>query len=463
MALIKCSECGKEFSDKANACPNCACPIEKKNNDAKNKRKKKENNNLKKKLTIVIGVVLLVLLVIIILILQNKPYYIGKWEHYVHWEGIAYSQRDSYAYYQFFNDNTFKYEGYTIGNEDDIYNIEGTYNEKNGILYLYYSIDGTPYSHSVNIEKNKLCEIGDEKCENYYIKSTSKENKKLNMNEREYLTEESYQEILKNKGDVIVVAFSQNCSYCNEYDDVLFKLYNKYKYTIYHYDIDMENASLKVDGTPTTFIIKDGKVVDKVNGLVSYEKLEERVYDGFFSTDNEDKNNNSNNSSGNNNTKPNNNNNTKPNNNTTKPNTNNSSQSSTNSDTGSNDTNNSNENTSGNVNKTPNYKIVSIEGIGNKFSDYGTVCSLDSFEAKASHYGNQTVRIDFTFKMTLLSKIYDYKTCNISVKAYDSTGLMIGSISAFISDLEIGEQGRKSKYFFPTTTDENITLKIVNN
>lgn len=28
MALISCVECGKEFSDKANACPNCGCPIE---------------------------------------------------------------------------------------------------------------------------------------------------------------------------------------------------------------------------------------------------------------------------------------------------------------------------------------------------------------------------------------------------------------------------------------------------
>ena len=28
MALIKCSECGKVFSDKATACPNCACPTE---------------------------------------------------------------------------------------------------------------------------------------------------------------------------------------------------------------------------------------------------------------------------------------------------------------------------------------------------------------------------------------------------------------------------------------------------
>ncbi len=27
MALINCPECGKEISDKANACPNCGCPI----------------------------------------------------------------------------------------------------------------------------------------------------------------------------------------------------------------------------------------------------------------------------------------------------------------------------------------------------------------------------------------------------------------------------------------------------
>lgn len=27
MALIKCSECGKEISDKANACPGCGCPV----------------------------------------------------------------------------------------------------------------------------------------------------------------------------------------------------------------------------------------------------------------------------------------------------------------------------------------------------------------------------------------------------------------------------------------------------
>lgn len=29
MALIKCNECGKEISDKADKCPNCGCPVKK--------------------------------------------------------------------------------------------------------------------------------------------------------------------------------------------------------------------------------------------------------------------------------------------------------------------------------------------------------------------------------------------------------------------------------------------------
>ena len=53
MAIIKCSECGKEFSNKAKACPNCACPIEEieieeKDNEPEEIEKTLEKNTQKK-------------------------------------------------------------------------------------------------------------------------------------------------------------------------------------------------------------------------------------------------------------------------------------------------------------------------------------------------------------------------------------------------------------------------------
>ena len=35
MALIRCSECGKEISDKATACVHCGCPVSKSNSEQK--------------------------------------------------------------------------------------------------------------------------------------------------------------------------------------------------------------------------------------------------------------------------------------------------------------------------------------------------------------------------------------------------------------------------------------------
>ena len=55
MALIKCSECGKQYSDKASACPNCACPNEikqkvvKEYNELTSEEKTELKNYMKKK------------------------------------------------------------------------------------------------------------------------------------------------------------------------------------------------------------------------------------------------------------------------------------------------------------------------------------------------------------------------------------------------------------------------------
>ena len=82
MALIKCSECGKEASDKANACPNCGAPI-------KEDPIKKEINagiNVTKKLAIV----LIIVLSLIILFAFIFGYFIPAHTHYV---------KDSDGYY----------------------------------------------------------------------------------------------------------------------------------------------------------------------------------------------------------------------------------------------------------------------------------------------------------------------------------------------------------------------------
>lgn len=64
MALIKCEECGKEFSDKADICPNCGCP---------NSQKAKVNVVIEKEKgtwstgKLVIGIISMVLFAIVFL------------------------------------------------------------------------------------------------------------------------------------------------------------------------------------------------------------------------------------------------------------------------------------------------------------------------------------------------------------------------------------------------------------
>ena len=88
MALIKCSECGREISDTANECIHCGCPIVKKqtcsecgqeceitqevcSNCGNKLSSKKQKNNLKGKInqhTITIAVIIISIIVIILVI-----------------------------------------------------------------------------------------------------------------------------------------------------------------------------------------------------------------------------------------------------------------------------------------------------------------------------------------------------------------------------------------------------------
>lgn len=69
MSLIKCSECGKEISDKATTCPNCGAPIESMNNsiessvspipeEPKKSKKERKKGSCLKTILIVFGVLI---------------------------------------------------------------------------------------------------------------------------------------------------------------------------------------------------------------------------------------------------------------------------------------------------------------------------------------------------------------------------------------------------------------------
>lgn len=77
MALIKCLECGKEISDKADKCPSCGCPVEAQRFE--NEKNKKYKNNFS-----LIAVFAIIILAIMIMYLSkafnNDNIIIGEWE-----------------------------------------------------------------------------------------------------------------------------------------------------------------------------------------------------------------------------------------------------------------------------------------------------------------------------------------------------------------------------------------------
>lgn len=66
MALIKCSECGKEISDKATSCPNCGINFTKEN---QKKKVKEIKNKVKKETPIIKKIIIIVISIIMGLIL----------------------------------------------------------------------------------------------------------------------------------------------------------------------------------------------------------------------------------------------------------------------------------------------------------------------------------------------------------------------------------------------------------
>lgn len=78
MALIKCTECGNEVSNKATACPKCGAPIEQKETPKVEEPKIVQPQQIKKKSKtwiwmMIITIIVIILSLIVVVIVKNNP------------------------------------------------------------------------------------------------------------------------------------------------------------------------------------------------------------------------------------------------------------------------------------------------------------------------------------------------------------------------------------------------------
>ena len=269
MSLIKCAECGKEFSDKGSVCPNCACPIE-----------EEKDTNTRKKFIIFISVISLIILIIVATIhfsTSPKNDYIGKWEHTIDWRMGGEPNRESYASFELFEGGTFEYNGYDINNSDNKSSFNGTYKVNNNIIYINYEYEGQRYTNTLFINNGTMC-LYKEDCEDYYVKSDSEIDNHLVLEDGVYITFEDYQNLLNNKETAVVVVVGTNCKYSREYRKTVNKVSNDYSIPFYYYEIDFsEENKIDVEATPTTLLIQNGNLVDSILGKTGYEDLAQKV------------------------------------------------------------------------------------------------------------------------------------------------------------------------------------------
>lgn len=230
MALIKCSGCGKEITDKATSCIHCGKEIVKK--EEKKEKVKKDKTTSSKKGLIIGGIVVLLLIVIAVacyfVFFTNNI--IGTWEHQISWKINGKTYRESYGAFNFLEDGSFTYIGKNIPEDDTTVKYSGTYDVNGNKIYVTVNSDGETFTWQFSIKNGKLCEINDTMCEKYFVKDSNDMHIVINEKKEVY-----------DGGDNFVVDYfyGEGCSYCEEFMNFINSLDDetRSKITINYYDV----------------------------------------------------------------------------------------------------------------------------------------------------------------------------------------------------------------------------------
>lgn len=209
---------------------------------------------------------------------EPKKTYVGKWEQNVEYRNGSKVTQRTYGMIELKKDGTFESVYYDKDDkENTLEEVEGTYKVSGNTITFEYKSYGSKEKIEATVEDNKLCM--DDDCEDYLVKDGN--NKIIIYDDTsavdiDTITYSEYEEIQKNYEDAIVVVIRDGCSWCEKFESVVEEIYETYDTPIYYYKSD---GKIKINGTPTTMIIRNGYVVDSVEGYKDFKDMKKILDD----------------------------------------------------------------------------------------------------------------------------------------------------------------------------------------
>ena len=210
---------------------------------------------------------------------KEEKKYVGKWEQNLEYKDGSKVVQRIYGMINLKSNGRFESLFYDKDDEEDTKEeLSGTYTVNGTSVVLSYTQDGSKKTTTMILDDEKLC-FKDE-VENCLVMSSYNNKvviqKPVTSSTIKEIDYTEYENLQKNYKDAIVVVVREGCTYCEKYESVVEEITENYTTPVYYYEYD---GNIKVTGTPTTIVIKNGYVVDSIVGYMTYSVISEKLDD----------------------------------------------------------------------------------------------------------------------------------------------------------------------------------------
>ena len=205
---------------------------------------------------------------------KEKNQFVGKWEQNLEYKSGNKVVQTIYGSIEFKDNYTFVMTYYDKDNKASTKEEQkGTYSINGNSVKVEWIEDGERSYETYSLKDNKLCINSN--CSSYLVKNGY--NSKIvipideDKEEIKTINYTDYNKILNTGKDAIVVIIKDGCAWCEKFESVVEELQDDYVTPVYYYKYD---GNIDVSGTPTTVVIKNGNVVDLIEGYKEIDSVE---------------------------------------------------------------------------------------------------------------------------------------------------------------------------------------------